>query len=71
MQSTNKKLHVSNTNVALYRQTRARYTCISRAKLAGITQKKKNPQKTQQQMKLQTSDLKEVNNVEDSRHDEG
>ena len=40
MQSTNKKLHVSNTNVALYRQTRARYTCISRAKLAGITQKK-------------------------------
>ena len=41
MQSTNKKLHVSNTNVAIYRQTRARYTCISRAKLAGITQKTK------------------------------
>ena len=28
-------------------------------------------QQKQQQMKLQTSDLKEVNNVEDSRHDEG
>ena len=71
MQSTNKKMHVSNTNVAIYRQTRARYTCISRAKLAGITQKKKQTKTKQQQMKLQTSDLKKVNNGEDSRHDEG